>query len=220
MANMFDTRTPIGQRSLDAEHDVHHRLNWLIAANLHEASRRRLFRHGDDEEQLRLMRRPIPTEKAYALFGMMLGLFPSIAIFYRVVGYGFTFGIYTRPDRLILVYCIAMNILCTFVGSLCGSKIGGWFARESLASGKVSLRDLMVAGIGWGAVTGAVAGVIVFGIGAIFGALIVMPIGLVGFVLFTWLHRLVARGGMIDARHFWPLACGVAMFIAALILGR
>ncbi|MCA1555820.1 MAG: hypothetical protein LC747_03925 [Acidobacteria bacterium] len=32
------------------------------------------------------------------------------------------------------------------------------------------------------------------------------------------LRLIMARGGMIDARHFWPLACGVVFTITALIL--
>ena len=73
-------------------------------------------------------------------------------------------------------------------------------------------------GFAWGAITGAAGGAICFGIGAIFGALYAAPVGTLAFILFTPLHRLLARGGMIDARHFWPLACGVTMTITALIL--
>jgi hypothetical protein len=41
---------------------------------------------------------------------------------------------------------------------------------------------------------------------------------MLAFTLFTLLHRLLVRGDMIDARHFWPLACGITMLIAALVL--
>ncbi len=70
----------------------------------------------------------------------------------------------------------------------------------------------------WGLTTGAVGGVWFFGFGSFFGALIALPVGMLGFALFTPLHRLMARGGMIDARHFWPLAGGVVFTITALIL--
>jgi hypothetical protein len=63
-----------------------------------------------------------------------------------------------------------------------------------------------------------VGGVLFFGVGSLFGAFMALPFGMLGFLLFTPLHRLMACGGMIDARHLWPLACGVALTISALIL--
>jgi hypothetical protein len=47
-----------------------------------------------------------------------------------------------------------------------------------------------------------------------------LPFGLAGFLLFAICHRLLARGGMMDARHFWPVASGIALASAALILGQ
>ena len=76
-----------------------------------------------------------------------------------------------------------------------------------------------VAAFVWGAVTGAAGGALFFGIGAIFGVICALAVALPSFMVFTTFHRLLARGGMIDARHLRPLAWGVALTIAALILG-
>jgi hypothetical protein len=56
--------------------------------------------------------------------------------------------------------------------------------------------------------------------GAVFGAIFAVPVGMLAFLLFVPLHRLLACGGMIDSRHLWPLACGVVTLIAALILAQ
>ena len=79
--------------------------------------------------------------------------------------------------------------------------------------------NAMLTGLCWGLVTGAAGGLVAFGLGAIVGVICAVPIGVCAFVLFTTLHRPLARGGMIDARHFWPLACGITLTISALILG-
>jgi hypothetical protein len=78
---------------------------------------------------------------------------------------------------------------------------------------------LPLMGTVWGAVAGGAGGLVFFGIGSLFGIVCAVPVGIVAFTLFTPLHRLLARGGMIDARHFWPLACGINMIVSALILG-
>jgi hypothetical protein len=112
-----------------------------------------------------------------------------------------------------------MNLVCC----LMGGKMGGVFGERIDSYERASWHRMCVCSAGagalWGFTTGAVGGVLFFGFGSLFGALIALPVGMLGFGLFTPLHRLMARGGMIDARHFWPLACGVVLTISALILG-
>ncbi|HEV7905805.1 MAG TPA: hypothetical protein VGO96_18340, partial [Pyrinomonadaceae bacterium] len=116
------------------------------------------------------------------------------------------------------IFFSLMNFTCALVGFGMGRLTGrnvaqverrGWHRMFVHALGK---------GIAWGVTTGAAGGLLAFGVGAIVGAAIATPVGIVAFASFTLLHRLTARGGMIDARHFWPLACGVVLTIAALIL--
>ncbi len=210
------TTTQTGPRSQSDEQEVYDRLNWLIAVNRYEAYRLSLFRNADDEWQAQFVRRPIRTERAYGLFGLLLGGLPPAAIFLRFLQ---ETGPYSRDFSFLLIIALVMNVICMTIGRIVGLKIGRQvdaFERESWH------KMILLAGFNgmcWATATGAAGGAIVFGFGAIFGAFLALPVGLLGFVFFTILHRLVARGGMIDARHFWPLACGITMSIAAFILG-
>lgn len=168
-----------------------------------------------------LMRRPVPARKAYALFGLLLGLLPPAAIFHLMVGYPLmnTRGVGASERLTLFLFCLVMNGVCCLVGRGMGVSLArraGELERGPWAK-MLALSALL--GVLWAVVTGAAGGAVVFLFGAIFGALFALPVGALGFLLFTSLHRLVARGGMIDARHLWPLACGVALFIAAMILG-
>jgi len=99
-----------------------------------------------------------------------------------------------------------------------GGVFGGKIDTYERASWHRMCVSAAAVGALWGLTTGAVGGLLFFGIGSLFGALVALPVGMLGFALFTPFHRLMARGGMIDARHFWPLACGVVLTITALIL--
>jgi hypothetical protein len=196
--------------------DVYARLNWLLAVNTQEAHLRSRFRHAAEEEQLLLMRRPLNRRRAFALFGLLLGLLPPAAIFMKMFGYGLTGN---NTSALLFFACLAMNFTCAGVGYAMGSALS-----HSVRTAERSRWDLMMIllpliGAGWGAVTGFAGGLIFVGIGAIFGAVFAIPIGALAFTLFAPLHRVMARGGMIDARHFWPLATGVTALCAALVLG-
>ena len=166
---------------------------------------------------MQLMRRPLPSQRTYAQFGMLLGALPPAAIFIRAVGYGFT-----QPfanDTVVFIMCLLMNIVCCITGRRMGSKLGRTLDTMERLSWSKMLLLLPLMGAAWGCVAGAAGGVVFFFIGALFGIACAVPVGMLAFTLFTPLHRLLARGGMIDARHFWPLACGVTMTISALILG-
>ncbi len=67
-------------------------------------------------------------------------------------------------------------------------------------------------------VTGAAGGLVCFGFGALFGPFFAVPVALAAFPVFATFHRLLSRGGMIEARSLWPLAYGVPGVIAATIL--
>ncbi|HVF51476.1 MAG TPA: hypothetical protein VNA19_15420 [Pyrinomonadaceae bacterium] len=197
------------------------RLNWLVAFHAHDDKRRRLFRNAREEREMLLMRRPVPTARAYSLFGMLLGLVPPAVIFYRMCGYPLMQkpSVGTSERLTFFLFCFAMNAICCIVGRLMGAKLGKWIDDLERASWTKMILVSLLVGLLWAIVTGATGGLIVFIIGAFFGIFCAAPVGALGFLSFTSLHRLVARGGMIDARHLWPLACGVTFIIAALILG-
>lgn len=161
------------------------------------------------------MEGPRTTEQSYASLGALLGLLPPAAMFGRFLT---SFDSRNEQGLVLFGICLLMNLICWAVGRAMGSwagrKMGDPRARawHELVAAAAFLACL------WGVVTGAAGGVIVFGIGAAAGALLAVPVGLGGFLLFAPLHRLLARGGMIEARHLRPLALGVAGAIAALIL--
>ena len=211
---MYGTETAINLQGPPEGNDVYARLNWLVAANGYEERRRQLYRSALEEEEMLLMRRPLTARRTYALFGLMLGVFPPAAIFTELFGYGFSGG-----SGILFLIFLFMNLICAVVGYWMGVVLSGSIADWERRSWSAMLLLVMVLGMGWGAATGAAGGFIFFGIGAIVGAYFAILVGAVAFPLFAVLHRLVWRGGMIDARHFWPLAAGVTMTITALILG-
>lgn len=207
-------------RTVDQRNDTGARLNWLLDANEEERQHRALFRRTADEEQMLMMRRPVSTEKAYMLFGLLLGALPPAAIFTQILGYGVD-GAARRmgADAGLFLLCLLMNIVCCLMGSYMGSKMSQMVkAMEHDSWTKLLVMSPLVGGI-WGASTGALGGVFFFGIGAFFGAIIAACVGAVAFALFTPLHRLLARGGMMETRQFLPLACGITLTISALIFG-
>jgi hypothetical protein len=192
-------------------------MNWLLEENAREAHRRRLFRDAAEEEQMLLMRHPLSACRAYALFGMLLGTLPPAMIFVRIFGYGMSPRF--SDTLLFLILCLFMNIACCAMGRTMGRVLSRTLEDMERWSWSKMLLVLPFMGAAWGSVTGAVGGLVFFFFGAFFGLVCALPVGILAFTIFTPLHRLVARGGMIDARHFWPLACGVTMMISALILG-
>jgi hypothetical protein len=215
---MRNFHTTLGLESRFSRVEPESRLNWLLEANEREAHRRSLFRDAREEEQMMLMRHPLTARRAYTLFGMLLGLLPPAVIFARMIGYGFT----PRPfgdGALIFILCLAMNVVCCLVGRGMGAALSRALEQMNRRSWSMMMLMLPLIGAAWGAVAGFAGGLMFFGFGALFGLICAIPVGIIAFTLFAPLHRLLARGGMIDARHFWPLACGVTMTISALILG-
>lgn len=164
------------------------------------------------------MRRPLATREAFDLFGLLLGALVPAAIFYRMFNYGFHANGSGFEQLLFPLLLWAMNVACCLMGWKMGAVFGARIDNYERASWHRMCVRAVGAGALWGLTTGAVGGVLFFGVGSLFGAVIALPVGMLSFLIFTPLHRLMARGGMIDARHFWPLACGVVLTISALIL--
>lgn len=196
------------------------RLNWLLAANAHEAQQRSLFRYAGEEEQMLLMRRPVPAQHAYALFGLLLGALPPAAIFARLIGYGAVGSMRSiASDGALFFLCVVMNVVCCLVGYAMGTGLSRAALKLEHQSWLKMFLIMPLVGAAWGAVAGVSGGFFFFGFGALFGAVCAIPIGIAGFLMFAIFHRLLECGGMIDARHFLPLACGITTLIAALIMG-
>ncbi|MGA9995976.1 MAG: hypothetical protein WBP93_11215, partial [Pyrinomonadaceae bacterium] len=176
--------------------DSNAKLSWLLAVNQHEAYRRWLFRNPFEEEQMLLMRRPIPTARAYAIFGLLLGALPPAAIFYRLFGYGFGHEWLHNDSLLLFILCLAMNILCSLTGAGMGRLLGKQMDHQERLSWNRMFLSSLAMGLGWGCMTGFMGGLPFFVVGAVIGVIFALPVGLAAFTLFTLLHRLLARGGM------------------------
>ncbi|HEV3468577.1 MAG TPA: hypothetical protein VG148_04600 [Pyrinomonadaceae bacterium] len=197
------------------DYNIYARLSWL-RAELARGRDARAAARRDREAALALsMQSPRTSAQAYAALGTLLGLLPPAAMFGRFLSsFKPGHGEWLAP----LAFCVVMNVICCVVGRVMGSWLGG---RVGDPRGRTCYELPFVALLGgliWGVITGASGGVIVFGIGAVAGVMLAVPVALAGFTVFAPLHRLLSHGGMIEARHLRPLALGVAGAIAALIL--
>jgi hypothetical protein len=185
-------------------------MSWLRREIDPEVHRRRLTWEKEEGRAL-AMQQPLTTEQAYRLFGTFLGLLPPFALFERFLMQSRDRGFW------VVALCVGMNVICCLVGRWFAGYLGRWMSNPRTRSypGFAFIVYLMI--VAWSAVTGCLGGALFFGIGAIFGAIFAAPVALVGFPVFAILHRLISRGGMIEARHTWPLAFGIPLTIAAMI---
>jgi len=192
--------------------DLHiaQRMSWLRQEIDPDVQRRRLVWEKEQAGALS-MRSPMTTEQAYRLFGTFLGLFPPFALFEH-------FFLTKHDPDWVVALCIGMNVVCCLVGRWFGGYLGRWSGNPRTRSRAGFALVVFIMAVGWGVVTGGLGGALFFGIGAIFGAFIAAPVALAAFPVFAILHRLISRGGMIEARHTWPLALGIPLTIAAMIL--
>jgi hypothetical protein len=196
--------------------DIDRRLNTLLAANAEIAAQK--SQYGSERERMEadLMIAPIGSEQAFAYFGLLLGTFPPFSIFLK-----FFIESGTGRSEKVWIFGVALivSILSALVGYFFGKVIGRWVLRiESGPWGKMLLMAPLI-GLLWGLTSGAAGGIVIFGIGAIVGAVIGGAVGAVALPVFAIFHRLLKRGGSIDARHFLPLAFGVTFTICSFILG-
>ena len=111
-----------------------------------------------------------------------------------------------------------MTTVCCLVGRAFAGHVGRLIGDPRRRSWPgLIFGSLLLAGL-WGLVTGAAGGAVCFGFGALFCPFFALPVALVAFPVFATFHRLLSRGGMIEARSLWPLAYGVPGVIAATIL--
>ena len=196
--------------------DLHiaQRLSWLKAEVDPKVQRRRLAFEKEERRALS-MQSPLTTEQAYRLFGTFLGLLPPFAIFERAVMKG-----RGNEEFWLVALCVGMNVFCCLVGRWFGGHLGRWMSNPRPRGRAEFAFIVFLMAAAWSAVTGGLGGALFFGIGAIFGAFIAAPVALAAFPVFAILHRHLSHGGMIEARHTWPLAFGIPLTIAAMIVGQ
>jgi hypothetical protein len=212
MYNTGGSRSVCDYASLD--YDVNARINWLRGELARaESNAQATVKQRDGRRDIALGRALTPAE-AYAWFGAFLGLFPPASIFWHYLS---KVG---REEKFLipLLICAGMTAVCSLVGSAVGSFAGRRTGNPAGHSWPRLLFGSLLLATLWALVTGAAGGAVCFGIGALFGPFFALPVALAAFPVFVTFHRLLSRGGMIEARSLWPLAYGVPGVIAATIL--
>lgn len=190
------------------------RLGWLLRENAIIQSERERFRSDRERDEMLLLSRPVDSQKSWGRFGFYLGGIPPFAIFIRLLS---ALSILSNP----MAVCIAiiMLFICVLTGSAMGRALSGGLHKAERRRWSLMLFLSFLAGLSWGAVTGGAGGLIVFGFGVIPGAIIGASVGAMTFPFFISLHRLTARGGMIEERNLRALCVGISMIVAAFIMG-
>ncbi len=213
---MYNTSTAplISRRSHVLGGVVDNRLAQLHVALSRDDEREFRQRLAHDEMLRHPFTRPLSAREAFQSFGALLGLLPSAAVFIRLLW---------QVNDLSAFYWLLtlaglMNIVCCAVGRSAAAKL--WDALERTEDYALAIRLFVPALVGalWGLMTGGVAGLLFFGIGAFFGSLIAAMVGAFGFTLYTSLQRMFSRGGMIESRYARSIALAVNGLIVAFIL--
>ena len=195
---------------------INQRLENLLAANRETARENTLYSSGSGKVEAGLMKNPISTEKTYAYFGLLLGIFPPISIFLKMFLNNGTF----RGEDLWIVGVIAVvSLISSVVGYFSGKLIGKTVGELEKFSWLNMLILLPFVGMLWGILSGGAGGIIIFIFGAIFGAGLGAMVGAAALPIFTIFHRLLKSGDMMERRHFLPVAFGVTLTICGFILG-
>ena len=181
------------------------RLNLILAANADLEIERKSF-------EASLMKHPLTTEKAFAYFGLLLGLFPPAAIFFKL---------FSRPDisPVVLILFTLVNLVCAIAGYFSGKVLSRWMSQTEKLSWSKMLLTTPFIGMIWGIMAGGAGGILIFVIGAFFGAFFGASVGTIAFPAFAVFRRLLKRGELIEQKHFLPLAFGISLAISAFILG-
>lgn len=216
--NQTATR-PVNLPLADFESDdelARKRLDWLLAVNSQTAREKSLYGSEAERVHAALMSNPWSFEKTFANFGLLLGVFPPLAIFIKF----FSDKAMLRAEDFWMIGVVAIiNLISAIVGYFSGKFIGKIvYELEKLSWTRMFLL-LPFIGIFWGIMAGGAGGVIVFVFGAIFGAVFGGLVGGAALPVFTLFHRLLKRGEHFDRKHFLPVGFGVALIISAFILG-
>lgn len=203
------------------DYDVTARLNWLRGELARQERPRGPARGADEWRELRsvALGGALTTAEAYAWLGTLLGLFPPFAIFARIIGDAFWRGSGASGGLLYWgLFFLLMNAVCCLVGRQMGRFVWRRFGGAGSASVPGLLLRSVLMAVVWGVVTGAAGGALVFLVGAVVGAACALPVALGAFPVFAVLHRALSRDGMIEETRLWPVAFGVPLVAAALIL--
>lgn len=191
-------------------------MNALLAANAETEREKSLYASERERFEADLIKNPLTSEKAFSYFGLLLGVFTPATIFLKFVLDAGSF----RNDQLwILGIMAVVNLVSAVVGFFSGKLIGKIVRETEKMVWWKMLLLLPFIGILWGFMAGGAGGIIIFVIGAVFGAALGAMVGSVALPLFTIFHRLLKKGDLIERNQFLPVAFGITMIICGFILG-
>jgi len=188
----------------------------LLAANSQIALEKSLFSSEQEKTAAAMMKNPWSAEKTFAWFGLLLGIFPPMAMFIRLFS---DKGNFRVEDVWIVGILAVINLISATVGFFSGRLVGRIISESEKLSWINMLASSFFVGIFWGILAGGAGGVIVFLFGAIFGAVLGAAVGSVALPAFAFFHRLLKQGDKFDRRHFFPIGFGITLVISAFILG-
>lgn len=186
--------------------------------NRESALEKETFRDEQERFEATLLENPLTTKQAFSHFGLMLGIFPPLAIFSKFI-YQNLFKNPYNDDVWVIFLLIFVNIICAITGFYSGRLIGQIVTSIEKLNWSSMLLIAPFIGIIWGVMTGAAGGVFIFIIGAFFGAAIASLVGAIALPIFTIFHRLLKKGDVIERDQFLPIAMGITLIISALFLG-
>jgi len=174
-----------------------------------------LFHCEKERMEAALMKNPLSDIQVFAYFGLLLGIFPSAAIFARF----FINANFRIEDFWILGVVAVVNLISAMVGYFSGKVVGKIVGEFERLSWSKMLLVLPFIGFLWGALAGGAGGIIIFLVGALFGAMFGAAVGSLALPAFTIFHRLMKCGDKLELKHFLPLSFGVTFIVCAFILG-
>ncbi|MBX3291250.1 MAG: hypothetical protein KF855_18235 [Acidobacteria bacterium] len=205
----------VGKAAFATDHDLD-RLNSILAANeaIHLQKKNAHIELAELERQI--MKRPVSAERAYSLFGFLFGAVPTAAVLSR------TFFEYTRPPNefvLLLTLAVVSTLATAGAGALTGSLVSKAAAKSLTMRPVQYIPTLPLIGALWGLFCGSSGGIFLFVFGAVVGGIIGAMSAATTFPLFAILHHSLQKNGHIELKHLLPVAAGISLTAAALILG-
>ena len=199
----------------DDDRIIEQRLAELLKLNAAIAAEKKAFGTLREQAEISMMSCPIDSRKAFAYFGFMVGLMPPFALLLKIVSE-------TAASRVPVVFLALLAIAGTatgVVGYATGRLVPAAVSAVSAFGLPNRIAFLSLIGLGWGAVSGAVGGLFLFFIGALFGGVAGGVVGAVSLPVLVGLHSLLRSGDFIELKHFLPIAFAITLSLCAFILG-
>jgi hypothetical protein len=200
----------------DSQQLAQQRLDVLLELNA-ETARQKLYASSEsDLAEAATMKHPLSDQQVFAYFGILLGVFPPLALFAK---FFINAGNFRFEDLWIFGVVAVVNLITAVVGYFSGKIVGKIVSDLEKLSWAKMLLTLPFIGLLWGGIAGGAGGVIIFVLGAIFGAMVGSVVGTFALPIFAIFHRLLRKDGKMDRKEFLPLAFGISLVISAFILG-